>query len=451
MTVIAEFFATLGFKVDQKEVAKVDKFLNSTEKSMKGQAKAGKLSVTAQKEVVKTTNQMVKSQESLRRAEGKRFLQTERMQKRINRLFPSMGRGPLAARSPDRKIITSMYGGMFNQAAAGRIGVRNPVAAEAKALQRLGMNSPAFAPMGARLQAFRQQKMLGAETGALGRLGENNPRFKPTGSAFRMYDERLSAAVTRGRASAATRVAQATKADPSVSRKSTGNREVEVERRKLALLQRGEETEKRILEMRRRAAVIQERTSRRMGAMGAGGQRVMSAVNIGGSSGSTFLASGGRSGASYGRANYLHAGGAAGAIMRYGVDSLPFIGGAMGLSALNRANQEVRSAELTTQAVTEAAGLYGQGPQAYEWLRSLASEVGMNYMDSAQDYNSFLSNALGAGVSLGGSQDVFQGMVEYSTAMGITPYRRKLVLNALSQMFGKGQVQAEELNFRLAA
>src|SRR3990170_1524293 len=44
----------------------------------------------------------------------------------------------------------------------------------------------------------------------------------------------------------------------------------------------------------------------------------------------------------------------------------PAIGLAMGgygLSQLNRLNQETISAQLTTQAVTEAAGLKGQGPQ----------------------------------------------------------------------------------------
>lgn len=151
-----------------------------------------------------------------------------------------------------------------------------------------------------------------------------------------------------------------------------------------------------------------------------------------------------------GRSDLLHAGGAAGAFMRYGVSSLPLIGGVYGLSALNKMNQEVISAQLTTQAVTEAAGLTGQGPEAFDWLRGQANRIGFNYMDQVESYNNFLSNALGSGLSLQGSQDIYLGFAEYSRAMGISPARNKLVMNALSQMMGKGVVSMEELKKQMA-
>jgi|SRR5690554_553406 len=111
--------------------------------------------------------------------------------------------------------------------------------------------------------------------------------------------------------------------------------------------------------------------------------------------------------------------------------------GVRGIGNMNRYNQEVISTQLTTQAVTEAAGLQGQGPAAFSWLQRLGNNLGFNYMDQAQDYNSFLSNALGAGQSLGGAQGIYKGFAEYQRAMGITPARQKLVMSALSQMMGR--------------
>jgi len=149
--------------------------------------------------------------------------------------------------------------------------------------------------------------------------------------------------------------------------------------------------------------------------------------------------------------NFMYGGGTAGALARYGVGSVPFIGGAYGLMQLNTANQEAISTRLTTQAVLQAQGFTEkQGEQAFQWLRNLANLNGFSYMQAAPDYNQFLSNALGAGVSLGGSQDIFRGFSEYQTAMGVTPARRKLINNALSQMLGKGTVSMEELRRQMA-
>ena len=133
----------------------------------------------------------------------------------------------------------------------------------------------------------------------------------------------------------------------------------------------------------------------------------------------------------------LRAGGGAGALARYGLASLPFIGGAYGLSSLNTANQELISGQLTTQAVLAAKGYSTQqGVDANKWLFGLANNVGFNYMEALPDYNQFLSNSLGAGLGVEQSQDIFKGFSEYQTAMGVTPARRKLVQNALSQMLG---------------
>lgn len=124
--------------------------------------------------------------------------------------------------------------------------------------------------------------------------------------------------------------------------------------------------------------------------------------------------------------------------------------GGYGLARTNRLNQEVISAQLTTQAVTEAAGLQGQGPATFNWLRQQGNRIGFSYMDQAQDYNNFLSNSLGAGQSMQQTQDIYLGFAEYQRAMGITPARQKLVMNALSQMQGKGVLSMEEVRRQMA-
>lgn len=137
--------------------------------------------------------------------------------------------------------------------------------------------------------------------------------------------------------------------------------------------------------------------------------------------------------------------------MHFGMASIPFIGGAIGLSSLNRANQENMSTRLTTQAVMQSQGFSEQqGKQSFEWLRNLANQNGFRYMDVAPDYNQFMANSLGAGLGIGQSQDIFRGFNEYGTAMGISSSRRKLVTNAMSQMLGKGKVEMQELRQQMA-
>lgn len=145
------------------------------------------------------------------------------------------------------------------------------------------------------------------------------------------------------------------------------------------------------------------------------------------------------------------AGGAAGILGRYGAPAV--LGGAAlyGGAALNRANQEAMSMRLTTQAVVQAAGgTEQQGKDAFGWLRNLANEVGFSYKEAAPDFNQFLANAQGAGLNMTESQNIFQGLSEYQTAMGVTPARRKLVMNAASQMLGKQTLSMEELRRQMA-
>ena len=445
---IAEFWASLGFKIAPDEIKKVDKFLGDAEKKLKGTnqrkteeakattqvTKAVEKEVKAKTSAVKTEvaankviEQKAKAVDKLSTAEVRRARKlgeslnrltpvNTALQGRINRMFPSMGTKVLP-KGEDRSLITSWYRGAFDLASAGKVGRRNPALLEAAALNKLGINNPRFS-RGGRVTEYLRAKALQPELSALGRIGQRSGSFKPTGWAMSQFDGRLNQLQKAGQASIAA-----------------GQQQNRVTKEELKLKKQGLRTEQQV-ERTRRRGMITERArnfqNRLSGAMsGAGG-------GSGSGGGTTILGSGGRNAASYGRANYLYAGGATGAFMRYGIDSLPFIGGMYGIGVLNRANQEAISTRLTTQAVVQGYGMEEQvGVEAFDWLRNLGNEVGFSYMDASQDYNQFLANALGAGLSIDGSQGIFQGMAEYQTAMGVTPYRRKLVNNALNQMLGR--------------
>lgn len=132
--------------------------------------------------------------------------------------------------------------------------------------------------------------------------------------------------------------------------------------------------------------------------------------------------------------------------------ALAVAAGGYGLGALNRRNQEIQSAELTTQAVVEqAGGTQGQGTQAFEWLRQQGNRVGFNYLEAANDYNNVISGVTGAGMSVSQGQNIFKGFSEYGRVNHIDAERQKRVFRALSQIAGKNQLMSEELDLRLAA
>lgn len=517
---IAEFWASLGFKIDPKEMKKVDKFLGDAEKRLKTTVKAkteeskvtDKVTKAAAKEAqakaavvnadvaatkaidakTRATRKLTAAEREAQRVGARLrsapFVNTT-IQNRINSMFPAMAGGMLGARSQDRQQLTAFYRGVFDQAAAGRVGIRSPAAVEAAALRRIGSRSLAFGGQGrvaeylrqravnpeaaalgrigsrslafggqGRVAEYLRQRAVAPEASALGRIGINSQRFKPLGSAFREYDERLDRAVAATRAKIAERnrfknlglmeqrmshlgpIGKSPELRSMAEFYRRQSREALSTAREEARLKReGLRSEQGIERSRRRSLVEQRRHARAGMLAGATPTRT------------TNLAAFGRSAANHSSGNYLRAGGATGAFARYGVGSLPFIGGAYGFSTLNRSNQEAISTRLTTQAVVQSMGLTEQqGVEAFDWLRRLGQEIGFNYMDSAQDYNQFLSNSLGAGLSIEGSQDIFRGVSEYQTAMGVTPYRRKLVNNALNQILGKGVLSMEEVRRQMA-
>ena len=125
--------------------------------------------------------------------------------------------------------------------------------------------------------------------------------------------------------------------------------------------------------------------------------------------------------------------------------------GGYGLGALNRRNQEVVSAQLQTSAVVQqAGGTAQQGAASFEYLRNEGQRIGFNYLDASQDYNKLISGLTGSGVGLGESQKVFSGFAELSRVNKLDKTTQNRLFRALSQVAGKGKLQAEELTGQIA-
>lgn len=131
--------------------------------------------------------------------------------------------------------------------------------------------------------------------------------------------------------------------------------------------------------------------------------------------------------------------------------ALALAAGGYGLSALNKRNQQIVSAQLQSQAVVQQiGGTAQQGNDSFQYLRSEANRIGFNYLDASPDYNKLISGLTGSGVSLGKSQKVFSGFAELARVNKLDKTTQNRLFRALSQVAGKGKLQSEELTGQIA-
>lgn len=136
-------------------------------------------------------------------------------------------------------------------------------------------------------------------------------------------------------------------------------------------------------------------------------------------------------------------GGIAGAI---GGSLVPGLGAAMAFSHLNDVNQELVGQRLAMQATM---GSQASGDEQLAWVKNLANTLGLDYRQTTPNYTKMLANGHATGMSTEAIQKTFQGTAEYGRVMGLGQNDMKLVMLALEQMMGKGQVMAQELKLQL--
>lgn len=125
--------------------------------------------------------------------------------------------------------------------------------------------------------------------------------------------------------------------------------------------------------------------------------------------------------------------------------------GGYGLSQLNQRNQQVVSAQLQSQAVVQqAGGTAGEGKESFQYLRSEGNRIGFNYLEASGDYNKLISGLTGSGIGVKESQKVFSGFAELARVNKLDRTTQNRLFRALSQVAGKGKLQAEELTQQIA-
>lgn len=120
--------------------------------------------------------------------------------------------------------------------------------------------------------------------------------------------------------------------------------------------------------------------------------------------------------------------------------ALPGLGAAFAFSQMNDISQKVIAATNSLEAVS---GNEANFKSNNNFVNNLAKEQGLNFRDIAPQYSSIYQSAAPA-IGVKGVQDMFRGISKYGTVHGIDKEAMKGSMVALSQMFGKDKIQAEE-------
>lgn len=138
-------------------------------------------------------------------------------------------------------------------------------------------------------------------------------------------------------------------------------------------------------------------------------------------------------------------GGAANAVTsgfyRIALAVAPLIGGFM---LLNRAVQLGQQRQIALNTVSKSLGSSGQAES--KWLMNMADRDGMRYNTLIDPYTSFIASA-SPSMGLDMAKNVFEAFTQFGATRGASDVSMGLAMKAVSQIAGKGRVQAEELNF----
>ncbi len=106
----------------------------------------------------------------------------------------------------------------------------------------------------------------------------------------------------------------------------------------------------------------------------------------------------------------------------------------------------MQSLERGFKAITGSADKAGK---EMEFLRQTSNDLGLNFRSSADAYKQLAAAARGTTLEGKETREIFLGISEASTVLGLTADNTKGALKAISQMMSKGNVQAEELRGQL--
>lgn len=139
-------------------------------------------------------------------------------------------------------------------------------------------------------------------------------------------------------------------------------------------------------------------------------------------------------------------GGAFGAASSNIAGFLPGFGAAYSLVQANRINQEIQGQKLAMASVMGSDQL-GAGEQS--WMKALSQQIGLDYRATLPAYTRMMASGKSVGLETGNVRNIFQGISEYGRVMGLDSESMKGTMRAVEQMLNKGQVMSEELKGQL--
>lgn len=191
-----------------------------------------------------------------------------------------------------------------------------------------------------------------------------------------------------------------------------------------------ENTEKRIQAIAQRTAAIREAGARRAAAMIEAAEIRAKAIAQRGGRGP-----GRPSGGSFGGASM---GGAMGAASQNIAGILPGFGAAYAAVNFNQIGQELTSLQNSLLAVSASEE---EAAERMQFLKSVGGEMGVAIRDIGPEFVKLAASINGTKIA-GQEQGIFKSFMQYGTVMGLDPEAMKGSFRAVSQMINKQQVYA---------
>lgn len=117
-----------------------------------------------------------------------------------------------------------------------------------------------------------------------------------------------------------------------------------------------------------------------------------------------------------------------------------------GTTAINTVGQKFEAMQSAMLAATGTAEL---AASEIAFLDDMTSRLGLSLLDVSDAYTKFLFASKGK-LDQSETRELFEGLSELGTTLGVSKERMKLSMNAISQMMNKGKISSEELKLQLA-
>jgi len=178
------------------------------------------------------------------------------------------------------------------------------------------------------------------------------------------------------------------------------------------------------------------------GKVGVGGKAAAGAAI--GSVASRFLPAGAATGASVGAL----AGGVPGAVTGAAIGlTVDAAAGLVGVAkATAQYSAQIKRLEVALRGVTKSQTEFNKAQQV---IKSVSKELNVPIAAATQQFTTLTASVIGAGGSVDEAEKVFRGVSEAIKATGGDAEDVKSAIRAMSQIFGKGKVSAEELQGQL--